>query len=178
MIFSNSLINGVKIITPNIHQDKRGSFRRHFCQKELKKNKINFIVRQANVSENNTLHTLRGFHYQKEPYGEKKIISPVLGKIYNVVVDLRKKSKSYLKWEAFILSANEKKSILVPKGCANAYLTLSKNTIIHYYMSEFYNPKSYTGFRYDDPMFNIKWPTNPKLISDQDRSYKKLILDK
>ena len=133
MIFSSSLINGVKIITPNVHEDKRGTFRRSFCQNELKKNKISFVVRQGNISENNNLHTLRGFHYQKEPYGETKIISPILGKIFNVVIDLRKKSTSYLKWESFILSAREKKSILVPKGCANAYLTLTTKTIINYY---------------------------------------------
>lgn len=125
-------------------------------------------VKQCNVSENKKQYTLRGFHCQLPPYGENKIISCIKGAIFDVVVDLRVDSDSYLRWESFELTEENRLSLYVPKGCANAYLTLQDNSWIFYYHSEFYAPIAEAGIRYNDPLFKFEWPAEPKIISDKD----------
>ena len=171
MIFTQQEIPGVYLIEPELISDSRGIFRRHFCKKEFRKAGLPESICQANISENFTKHTLRGFHYQSEPFGEDKTISVISGSIYNIVVDLRKNSPTYLKWSGFELKAAEKKIIHSPKGGATAFLSLEDNTTILYYMSEFYNPSSCAGIRYNDPLFNFKWPALPKIISEKDASF-------
>jgi dTDP-4-dehydrorhamnose 3,5-epimerase len=151
--------------------DNRGSFRRHFCKNELKKKKINFKVIQSNISENFHKGTLRGFHYQISPFGEAKYLSCLKGEIFDIVVDLRKNSKTYLKWKSFLLKENDYKSLHVPKGCAHAFITLKKNTIVHYYCSQKYSPKHERGIRYNDPSFNFQWPIKIKHISEKDKNH-------
>ena len=168
MNFISQSISDLKLITPDLHKDERGVFRRSFCIEEYKKNQIDFKVFQGNISENFTKHTLRGFHYQKAPSKESKIISCVTGSLFNVVIDLRKKSKTYLKTVSLEISSVQRGSIYVPPGCANAFLTLSDKTIVHYYMGDSFSPESYFGIRYNDPMFSIDWPFEPKVISEKD----------
>ena len=105
------------------------------------------------------------------PYGEDKILSCIKGAIFDVVVDLRKDSAAYLKWASFELSEENRLSLYLPKGCANAYLTLQDNTWILYYHSQFYTPGSEAAIRYDDPLFKVKWPARPEVISEKDRGY-------
>lgn len=158
----------------NKNKDNRGSFHRSFCKKIFRKKKINFDVKQCNISVNKFKFTLRGFHYLKKPHKENKIIIPIHGSTYNVIIDLRKKSKTYLKKFVTILS-NNSEGLIIPTGCANAFLTLSKNTIIQYYMDNYYEtiPKSsYLGIKFDDKFFNIKWPYKIKKISTKDKNYK------
>jgi len=150
--------------------DERGVFRRHFCSVEFAAYGIETRVMQGNVSENLHLHTLRGFHYQLAPHAEGKTISCFSGAIYDIVVDLRLESKSFLHWIAVSLNAKNRSSLHIPPGCANAYLTIEPNTIVHYYMSEFYAPDSYRGFHYNDTSFKFVWPAEPRLISDRDRN--------
>ena len=161
-------ILGVYLIKPEPYEDKRGMLRRHFCLKELKEKGINFHIKQSNVSENYKKNTLRGFHYQKAPHGEDKIISCIKGSIYNIVLDVRKKSKSYKQWQSYQLTQKNRLSLLVPKGCANAYLTLEDNTWILYYHSQFYKKFSEKRIRFNDPMFNFVWPAKPKVLSKED----------
>lgn len=168
MNFVKTKINGLYLIEPNLIKDKRGAFRRVFCQKELKSKKINFNIKQTNISENKHKFTLRGFHYQIGKDSEDKIISCISGKIYNVVLDLRKKSKTYTKWISFNLSSQNKLSLLVPKGCANAWLSLKDNTSLLYMHSQFYNPNNEKRIRYNDNYFNIHWPHKPIVISKKD----------
>ncbi len=172
MIFKKQKIKGVYLIKPTPYKDKRGVFRRNYCEKEFSKNKINHIIKQANISENLYKHTLRGFHYQDYPFGEDKTLTCIKGSIYNVTLDLRKKSKTYKKWLSFYINDKNKYSIHVPKGCANAFLTLTNNTIVHYYCSQKYYPKKEKGIRYNDPIFKIKWPKKPRIISKKDKSHK------
>lgn len=171
MEFYEQKIRGVFLIEPEPFADERGMFRRHFCQKEFSEHGIVTSVAQSNVSENKFKHTLRGFHYQLPPHGEGKTLSCLRGAIYDIVVDLRPKSSTYLKWIAVELNENNRKSIHVPPGCANAFLTLADNSLIHYYCSEFYNSGAERGVRYNDPLFNFKWPAEPIVISDKDRSW-------
>ena len=133
-------------------------------------------IKQSNVSENRKKHTLRGFHYQLPPHGENKVISCIKGAIYNVVVDLRENSNTYLQWESFELTEKNRLSLHVPIGCANAYLTLSDDTWVLYYHSEFYVPREERGIRYNDPYFKFNWPAEPNVISDKDLSIQDFVL--
>jgi len=171
MKFIKQKIEGLMLIENHAHIDQRGLFYRNFCLKELKKNLINLRVCQGNVSINDHKYTLRGFHYQKKTSKESKILTPIKGKIYNVVIDLRKKSKSFLQSVNIELSAEDQVSLFVPSGCANAFMTLENNTIIQYYMGDFFSENTYSGFRYNDPYFKIKWPNKPRIISKKDTSY-------
>jgi len=171
MEFSELGIAGVWSIKPDLHSDSRGIFRRHFCAREFEAHGITPAVAQGNISENTHLSTLRGFHYQTGAQGEAKTLSCVAGAIYDIVVDLRRDSSTFMKWIAVNLSADDRTSLHVPVGCANAWLTTAPNTIVHYYMSEFYSPEADRGIRYDDPAFGFRWPAAPKMISEKDRSY-------
>jgi len=168
MIFHKQKINGVFIIEPKPYFDERGLLRRHFCQREFNEQGIVIDVKQCNISENKKQYTLRGFHYQLPPYGENKILSCIKGAIFDVIVDLREDSDSYLKWESFELTEENRLSLYLPKGCANAYLTLQDNTWIFYYHSEFFSPMAEAGIRYNDPLFKFIWPAEPKIISSKD----------
>jgi dTDP-4-dehydrorhamnose 3,5-epimerase len=170
MLIKKTKFNNFCIIEKSLFKDNRGHFYRDFCKKELKI--LNFNIKQTNISFNNKKHTLRGFHYQIKPNQEKKIITCVQGSILNISIDLRKKSKTYLKLYKIILSEKNGKSIHVPKGFANAYLTLKDKTKILYYMSEFYKPSKARSIRYNDKFFAIKWPYKPKVISKKDLNIK------
>ena len=134
-----------------------------FVDKEVRR-----AVKQGNISENFNKHTLRGFHYQVHPSCESKIITCVTGSLFNAIIDLRKESETYLNWLSLEISAKNKESIYIPAGCTNAFLTMSENTIVHYYMGDSFNADSYRGIRYNDPMFSVEWPCKPKIISEKD----------
>lgn len=168
MRFTQLDIDGVWAIDIDPVKDSRGTFFRSFCQKEFEAHGLNPQVAQANISQNNARHTLRGFHYQIKPFEECKTFFCVTGSIYDIVVDLRPGSKTFLKWISLELNDQNNRMLHIPGGCANAYLTMDDNTIIHYYMSEFYHSDSYRGFRYNDPFFNVTWPVRPAIVSDKD----------
>jgi len=171
MRFIRQPIQGVVLIKPDLFEDNRGSFRRTYCAKELKENGIDLHVRQGNISENTHQYTMRGFHYQKSPSSESKLLTPVSGQIYNVLIDLRSTSSTFLNSIAIELSSSLRETLHVPAGCANAFLTLDANTVVHYYMGDYFKPDSYCGFRYNDPFFNIQWPNKIEVISDRDKTF-------
>ena len=162
---------GVWVLEPELVADDRGVFHRSFCQREFQEHGLAPELRQGNVSSNKRKHTLRGFHYQIQPHEEAKTLSCLVGSIYDIVVDLRPDSPTFLKWVSVNLNAADGLSLHVPAGCANAYMSMDETTLVHYYMSEFYAPDSYRGFRYDDPLFGFEWPCEPAVISDKDRSF-------
>lgn len=168
MKFQELSLSGVWLIDAEPFADDRGVFRRHFCAEEFARHGIEPRVLQGNISENPFMHTLRGFHFQLPPYAEGKTISCLTGSLFDIVVDLRPSSRTFRKWEAITLDGEKRHSLYVPPGCANAYLTMDSDTLVHYYMSEIYSPASYVGFRFDDPTFAFRWPTQPRLISDKD----------
>ncbi len=178
MKFIPQSIPGVFIIEAEPFIDERGMFRRNFCQKEFKEHGIVADIRQCNVSENKSAYTLRGFHYLASPFKEGKTISCLRGGVYDIIVDLRPLSPSCLKWIAVEINEENRKSIHVPPGCANAFLTLKDNSIIVYYHSEFYNQSAERGIHYNDPLFNFKWPVEPKIISKKDKNYPDFIPEK
>lgn len=164
-------IKGVWLIEAEPYVDQRGVLRRHFCAREFAAHGLASVVAQGNISENPHSGTLRGFHYQAAPFEEAKTLSCLSGALYDIVVDLRPASATFLKWVSVELSAENRDSLYVPAGCANAWLTMARNTTIHYYMSEAYVLDSYRGFRYNDPAFGFRWPAAPDLISDKDRTF-------
>lgn len=170
MLIKKTKFKDFLVIKKSKFRDKRGIFYRDFCKNEL--SKIKFDIKQINISFNNKKHTLRGFHYQIKPNEEKKIITCISGSILNISIDLRRKSKTYLKNYKIILSDKNQNSIHVPAGFANAYLTLEDKTKVLYYMSNFYKPLKAKCIRYDDKFFSIKWPYRPKIISKKDRETK------
>ena len=171
MIFKKQKIEGVFLIESEPFIDERGAFRRHFCQKEFASFGIENKVEQANVSENKYARTLRGFHYQLPPHGEGKTLSCLNGSIFDIVVDLRKSSATFMDWISFELSAKNRNSLHVPPGCANAFLTLEDDCLIQYYCSHSYEPSSERGIRYNDPVFDFVWPVAPEIISEKDRAH-------
>ena len=152
--------------------DKRGSFQRIFSQDDLKKIKINFSPKQESISENKKKYTLRGMHFNKF-YHEAKIVTCIQGRVMDVIVDLRKKSKTYLKWDKVILSDKLGNSIYIPVGCAHGFVTLKDDSKLYYLIDKNYNKKNNTGFIYSDKKIDIKWPNEKFVISDEDIKLKK-----
>jgi len=164
-------MNGLYIIEPELKTDERGYFARIFCKKEFTKIGFNFEIVQINRSFNKKKGTIRGLHFQTPPKAEDKIISCVKGAIYDVAIDLRKDSPTFGQWVAEKLTEDNKKMFLIPKGFAHGFQTLTDNTEILYFMSEFYSPEYESGVRWNDPFFNIKWPLKPTLISRKDKNW-------
>ena len=152
--------------------DQRGFFSRSWDTNIFKKNNLNGKIVQCNISFNKKKGTLRGMHFQKEPYQESKLVRCTKGKIFDVIIDLRPKSKTYKKWVGVELSENNHKMFYVPEGFAHGFQTLEENSEVFYQMSEFYKPEYSTGVRWDDNTFDIKWPIVPPIISDKDLLYK------
>ena len=171
MKFHEQKLLGVYIIEPESFTDDRGVFRRHFCDREFAERSIVTDVRQSNVSENRYAHTLRGFHYQISPYGEGKTLSCLKGSIYDIIVDVRPQSPTYMQWISIELNEENRYSIHIAPGCANAFLTMEDNCLIHYYCSQPYTPEAERGIQYNDPAFKFEWPTEPAVISERDLSH-------
>jgi dTDP-4-dehydrorhamnose 3,5-epimerase len=164
-------LRGVWLIEPDVFEDGRGVFRRSFCAREFAEHGLASTAVQGNISENPREGTLRGFHFQLRPFGEAKTLSCVTGALYDIVVDLRPDSRTFLQWISVEVSGADRRSLHVPAGCANAWLSTAPNTTVHYYMSEMYAPSSYRGFRYNDPAFSFRWPSAPRVISEKDRGF-------
>lgn len=171
MIFKETKIEGLYVIEPELKADQRGFFARTFCKDELSKVGIEFDVAQVNVSFNREKGTLRGMHFQENPKAESKIVQCLKGAVYDVVIDLRKGSKTYGQWIAEELTQNNKKMLLVPKGLAQGFQTLTDECQLQYFMSEFYSPEHQSGVRWDDPFFNIAWPIKNPILSEKDKNW-------
>ncbi len=162
---------GMYRIFPEVHVDVRGEFWRSYCRQVLVEHGLEFEVCQSNVSVNPHRYTLRGFHYQRPPSTERKILTVLKGALHAVIVDVRPDTPTFLSHESFRFEVGDRSSLLVPDGCATGFLTLADDTIVHYQMSDYYQPGNYTGFRYDDPAIGVEWPADPAVISDRDRSF-------
>ena len=173
MEFLKTKFKNAFLINFSSHTDDRGSFFRFYCENEFKKNNINVKWVQINHSINKKKGTLRGMHFQVEPYSEIKLVRCIKGSIFDVIVDLRKDSDTYLQWQAFELSPENNNAILIPKGFAHGFQTLEKNSELIYFHSEYYNKEYERGLNFDDKSLNIKWPLKKIIISDKDSSHPK-----
>ena len=172
MVFKETRLKGAFIIELEKIVDGRGFFSRAWCQKEFQAHGLNPNVVQCNLSFNTSKGTLRGMHYQIAPHEEAKIVRCIRGKVYDVIIDLRPKSPTYLQWIGVELSSENRKMLYVPENFAHGYLTLADNTELFYQVSHFYSPESESGIRWNDRTVNIKWPqTNGLIITDKDKNW-------
>jgi dTDP-4-dehydrorhamnose 3,5-epimerase len=171
MIFNPTEIPDVFTLELEKRADDRGFFARGWCENAFRDRGLPNRIAQMNISFNRRKHTLRGFHYQVAPCQEDKLLRCVRGAVFDVLVDLRPESPTFMRHITLELSATNYRMLLVPKGCANAFLTLADDTEVTYLVSEFYTPAAERGVRWDDPAFAISWPAEPAVISDKDRSW-------
>lgn len=172
MIIEKTSIDGAFIIKRQPFTDERGYFTRMFCKNELGQAGIHADFVQSNLSMNKEAKTLRGLHSQKDEYAEEKLVSCTRGKIFDVCVDVRKNSKTFGQYVSAELTEENGVMLYIPKGCAHGYLTLEKNAQVLYFVTQFYEPGSEVGFRYDDPAFQIDWPIKSGLIlSEKDKNW-------
>lgn len=171
MQFTNTNIPGVMVVETEVHRDDRGHFARTFCAQEFAQAGIEFTVKQSNVSFNKQKGTLRGMHFQAEPYGEGKIVRCTRGAAFDVALDLRQDSSTFLRWTAHEISADNMVGLFIPPGCAHGFITLCDDTEIAYLMDTEYMPQYGRGVRWNDTAFSIDWPIKPKVISERDASF-------
>ena len=153
------------------HEDERGFFARSFCQREFEAHGLNTNVAQCNISFNKRKGTLRGMHFQAAPFAEAKLVRCTAGSIYDVIVDLRKGSRSFKEHFATELSAANRKMLYIPEELAHGFQTLEDNTEVFYQMSEVYSAEHARGVRWDDPAFGIQWPEAQRIMNERDRNY-------
>ena len=156
-------LEGLVIIKPKVFKDKRGYFMESYKESFMKENFPDTHFIQDNESSSR-FGVLRGLHFQKPPFEQTKLVRVIVGKIQDVVVDLRNGSKTYGKYYSVILSDSNKKQLFVPKGFAHGFLTLSKNVIVSYKVDVDYNPKSESGIIFNDFNINISWRLKNKEI--------------
>lgn len=171
MIFTKTRINGVYIITQEPRVDSRGYFSRIFAKEELKKHRISFNIVHANRSLTVERGMIRGMHYQRYPKQEDKLVQCIKGSIFDVALDLRKGSKTYAEWVSEVLSGDNKKMMLVPKGFAHGFQTLEKNCLVEYFVTQYYAASHERGIRWNDPYFDIDWPIKKAIVSEKDRNW-------
>lgn len=171
MIFKETRLKGVYIIEVERLQDERGFFARTFCREEFEKHGLNPHVAQCNISFNKRKGTLRGMHYQAKPYEEARLVRCTQGRVYDVIIDLRRDSPCFKQWVAVELTAENCRMLYVPQGCAHGFQTLENETEVFYQMSEFYAPEYAEGVRWNDPAFGINWPAGERIISTRDQSF-------
>jgi dTDP-4-dehydrorhamnose 3,5-epimerase len=174
MIFEPLDLEGSYVIEPEKIQDERGFFARSWDQTIFEKNNLNSKIVQCNVSFNKKKGTLRGMHFQTEPYPEEKLVRCTRGRAFEVIIDHRPNSKTFGKWTSIELSSKNYKMIYVPKGFALGFQTLEDNTELFYQMSQYFKPEFSSGIRWDDPKIKIEWPLEPTVISQKDQSWEYL----
>jgi dTDP-4-dehydrorhamnose 3,5-epimerase len=171
MIFVEGALPGVWLITPELREDFRGVFARTWCEREARAAGLNERWVQSSLSYTKTKGTLRGLHCQRAPYEEVKLVRCTAGAIFDVVVDLRRESPTFKKHMAVELTAKNRLSIYIPRGCAHGYQMLVDGVEVLYQMSEFYAPEHSDGVRWDDPAFGISWPDANPIMNERDRRY-------
>lgn len=171
MRFLESRLAGVWIVEPELHTDARGSFARIWCAREFGERGLETGIAQCALSVNRRRGTLRGLHYQAPPWEETKLVRCVRGALWDVVVDLRPGSPTYLRHRGVELTAENRRALYVPAGCAHGFQTLEDDTEVLYQLSTPYVPEAARGLRWDDPGLAIRWPLEPTVLSDRDRSF-------
>ena len=160
------------LIEPVPAADARGRFERSFCAQEFEAAGLETSFVQHSQSWSATRGTLRGMHFQRWPYGEIKLVRCLRGRVWDVIIDLRRASPTFLHWQGFELSSGNRNQLYVPEGFAHGFQTLSDDVEVSYMMSAPYVPDSACGVRHDDPAFDIQWPLPISAISSKDRNWR------
>lgn len=171
MIFEPLSLNDAWLIKLNSFSDDRGHYARAWCRKEFEEHGINPNFVQMNTVFSKRAGTLRGMHWQTEPAAEPKYVRCIRGSIFDVIVDMRPESSTYLQYVGTELSAENQTMIYVPGNFAHGFLTLEDNAEACYMVGEYYTPEVERGMRYDDPTVGIQWPMPVQVISEKDKSW-------
>ncbi len=171
MTLTETILKGSYVIDLNPFIDDRGWFARTYCEQEFQQigHTKNWV--QMNHSFTKQKGSIRGLHYQMPPFAEIKLVRCIAGCVYDVIVDIRKNSPTFLKWFAVELSAANKKMIYIPEGFAHGFQTLTDDAELIYHHSEFYKPGVEAGIKYDDPRLNIEWKLEVTNISERDKQH-------
>lgn len=168
MLLTEVPIPGALVVDVDAHRDDRGLFARTWCQREFAARGIHAPLVQCSISFNSRAGTLRGMHYQASPEPEAKLVRCTRGRIYDVVLDLRPDSPAFLRHVGVMLSAQNRRSVWVPEGCAHGFLTLEPESEVFYQMSRHFAPELARVVRWDDPAFGLEWPGPVRVISPRD----------
>lgn len=172
MKFNETAIYGAYIIETDRIIDERGFFINSWNKNEFQKHNLDTDLTECNIAFNNKKGTIRGLHYQAEPYEGVKLVRCTKGKIWDVVLDLRPNSKTFKQWFSVELTEENNKLNYIPAGCAHGYQTLEDNSQMLYLMSQEYMIGYERGIKYSDPSFNISFPLEVSIISEKDNSWK------
>jgi len=170
VIIQPTPITGAYVIGIDPIADDRGFFARTWCRRELEEIGLSAEISQCSISVNRTKGTLRGMHVQGTPHEETKVVRCAHGAIFDVVLDLRRDSPTFLQWHAVELTAANRLALYVPKGCAHGFQTLEDDSEVAYQISEFYHPECSRTVRWNDPAFGIRWPLPVSIMSAADQS--------
>lgn len=171
MIFTETKLKGAFIIDLELREDPRGAFARTFCANEFEAHGLKPTVAQCNLSFNHKAGTLRGMHYQVPPAAETKLVRCTKGAIYDVIIDMRPDSPTFMQHIGIELTADNRRSLYVPEMFAHGYQSLTDGAEVTYQVSEFYTPGYERGLRYDDPALRIEWPLPVTVISEKDAAW-------
>ena len=171
MEFISTPIEGLYIVRPKKLQDDRGMFARTYCKKEFDSIGFDKEFVQFNHSFNKNKGTIRGMHFQQQPFAEAKLIRCIQGSVYDVAVDLRKNSPTFLQHVGVELSAENMLSIFIPEGFAHGFQALENDSGLIYHHTQYYTPSADAGVRYNDPALDIHWPLDAVAVSEKDKTY-------
>lgn len=171
MKFTETPLKGAFVVELEPREDFRGFFARAYCEQEFAQHGLPDRFVQGNMSYNHKKGTVRGLHYQVPPALEAKFMRCIGGAIFDVIVDMRPGSPTYLQWFGLELSAANRKALYVPPLFAHAYQALTDGAEVFYLVSQFYTPGTERGLRPDDPALDIKWPLPIEVISEKDMSW-------
>ncbi|HEX5379430.1 MAG TPA: dTDP-4-dehydrorhamnose 3,5-epimerase family protein [Phenylobacterium sp.] len=171
MRFAPTSIDGVVVVDIDPSKDERGAFARLHCPQEFAAAGHPFVPAQTSLSRNTRALTLRGLHYEAAPHEEAKLVRVTRGRIFDVAVDLRPDSPTYLAWTGAELSAENGRALLIGRGMAHGFLTLEDDTDVLYQIDRIFEPGHGRGARWNDPAFGVAWPAQPKVISERDATY-------
>lgn len=171
MIFRETDVPGAYVIDLDRHADERGFFARSWCRRAFREHGLNPRIVQCNISYNEARGTLRGMHYQMPPHEEAKLVRCTRGRIYDVIIDLRRDSPAFTQYVGIELNDRNRTMLYVPEGVAHGFLTLDDDTEVFYQMSAFYAPEAARGVRWNDPAFGIDWPAPVRQIKERDARY-------
>lgn len=164
----DTAIPGVHIVENEVCRDERGSFARLFCAVELQDLLRGRQILQVNLSHTRRVGAIRGLHYQRLPYAEMKIVRCIKGRVFDVAVDLRRQSPTFLRWSACELSPESRRAFVIPEGCAHGFQVLEPDSHLLYLHSQIYMPEAEGGVRFDEPQIAIDWPLGPTDLSVRD----------
>ena len=169
MKFSDTPLKDLFIVKSSRITDDRGEFSRLYCLNSLAQKKVNTPIAQINYSHTIKRGAIRGLHFQLPPAMETKMVRCIQGEVFDVAVDLRAHSPTFLQWHAEVLSAEANNMMIIPEGFAHGFQSLTENAKMLYLHTESYSPEYERGLRFDDPILNIKWPLACSEMSNRDK---------